>query len=138
MSKRRIHGDWTMVFEGRILKSKIIGATNSEAGIAWLEELKVNIIQSPEGVDTPWVGFLDFRDWQGTSLDSLEQYQVATSWATQNNAIMCAYVISKELQGYSIKKLNSNMLDDSFNRYFFSYDEAYQACLDKLSEVQKQ
>lgn len=125
MPQRNIHGDWTMNFEGRILKSKVIGATNSEASMAWFEDLKSNILHSPEGVDTSWVGLIDFRDWQGSSLDSLSQYQVATTWATQNNAIMCACVISKKLQGYSLKQLNDNMPDD-FNQYFFDYDEAYQ------------
>lgn len=137
MPQRNIHGDWTMTFEGRILKSKLIGATNSEAGIAWLEDLKSNILRSPERTDTPWVGLIDFRDWQGTSLDSINQYQVATNWATQHGAIMCACVISKELQGYSLKQLNEHMSDD-FNRYFFDYDEAYQACLNKLAEDQGQ
>lgn len=97
MPARNIHGQWSMVLEGRVLKSEIVGSTNSEASFAWFEELKSNLLSSPEGISTPWVICIDCRQWEGSSQDNSDAHHIVTDWAKQNNAVMCAFVISKKI-----------------------------------------
>lgn len=70
MTQRNIHGNWSMDFEGRILKSKITGSTNKEANVAWLEELQQKILSSPVSEAGPWVALIDARDWGMASQDA--------------------------------------------------------------------
>lgn len=133
MANRNIHGHWSMTFENRFLLSKSIGATNAEHSVAFLKELKKLVLSSPEGVTTPWILINDAREWEGLSLDAGEQNDKITEWVQQNNCIFFAVVMDNKLQKFTTDSALSNQ---TFT-VFFDYDEAYQACKDKLLQATK-
>lgn len=135
MTKRNIHGLWSMRFEKRILHSTLAGPTNKEASEAWLEDIKTLILTSQDSDLKPWVLFFDLRSWDMTSLDAWEANDDNMKWISSHSCTFFAFLLSKEVQHYAIKK---GLQDQSFCRFFFNYEEAYQACLDKLTEAQNQ
>ncbi|MGF1741927.1 hypothetical protein L4C34_12770 [Vibrio profundum] len=135
MTNRNIHGNWTMSFESRLLKTKVIGATNSEAAKSWLEEAKRLVLSSSEKDETPWVVWNDCREWGSTALDASEEHNHVIDWLSEHNCILYAVVFSKKFQQFSA---SSAFESQTITRYFFDGDEAYQACLDKLAIVHEQ
>lgn len=133
MTQRNIHGTWEMSFEHRCLKSKIKGATNKEAALAWLEDLKYNLRSSPEGSSVPWVVLQDLSDWGAATLDTWGDANANIDWVFENNCVLFAIIFSTGLQEFVMKK---GLKDNNYVRFFFDYDEAYQACLAKLAESQ--
>ncbi|MGF1741767.1 hypothetical protein L4C34_11955 [Vibrio profundum] len=131
MKQRNIHGLWTMRFENRILYSALTGPTNKEASEAWLKDLKSHVMTSKEGDVKPWVILFDLRSWSMTSLDAWEANDKNMEWLSEHSCIFLAFLFSKEIQHFAIKK---HLKDQSFVHFFFNYDEAQRACLNKLAE----
>lgn len=135
MTQRNIHGDWSMSFENRILLSKADGSFNQEANKAWLSEMKELVLSSPEGDSTPWVVLLDFQNWDIATLDSWESANEGAIWVMEHSGVSITFVFSKKLQQFAAEK---GLIDQSIVKFLFNYDEAYQACLDKLAEARRQ
>ncbi|MGF1741456.1 hypothetical protein L4C34_10320 [Vibrio profundum] len=134
MTPRNIHGDWKMHLEGRILYSKVVGGINEEATKAWFEEMKQCILSSTDGDTKPWVLLNDCTEFLGAALDSWEAINEVTDWECQHNCVLLATVISNKVQNYLMDTILNGQLA---LHVYFDYDEAYQACLEKLAEVQK-
>lgn len=132
MAQRNIHGEWTMSFEHRIFKSKTTGAINAETCVAWLDDMKDKIFSYHDGVTTPWVHITDSRGWEGGSSDSWEGVDNINNWTLAHNCIFIASVIDKKLYQWAVE---ANLKNQNYT-VFSDYDEAYQACLDKLSEAE--
>lgn len=130
MTSRNIHGHWTMNFSAQTLYSKLTGPTNREAGDAWFEEMKQNILTSPNGDSLPWVSINDCRDWNMSSLDSWEANNTTVEWMYEHNCVLLTIVFSKKIHRYAFEK---GLNDQHIVRFFYDYDEAYQACQDKLN-----
>ena len=135
MAQRNIHGEWTMSFENGILRTKVVGATNAEAGEAWLNELQTLLRTSTEGTAKPWVMFADNRQWDISPLDARQANNALVDWMSHHNCVLCVFVLSKKLQEFA---LESQINQKGMMQIFFDYDKAYQACLDKLVEVRNQ
>lgn len=132
MTERNIHGEWTMSFETRILKSEVIGTTNAEAGKLWFKELDRYLLASEEKYDAPWVILLDCRQWNMTALDTWEVNNEITTWLSNNGCIFEAMIFSKKIQYFDAQQGLDN---HKIIHYFFDYDEAYQAGLDALADA---
>lgn len=135
MAQRNIHGEWTMSFENRFLRSKVMGATNQEASIAWFEEMKDRLFHSAEGDSTPWVILVDSRTWELGPDDIWDTNNEIFAWSIRHNCVLFSVVYSNAIQKFaSVKGLET----DCTMQISFDYDEAYQTCLDKLAQAQKQ
>lgn len=135
MTQRNIHGEWTMNFEDRILYSTVSGATNREASLGWLHEMQEKIGSSREKDTTPWVICHDCRNWIGAAPDVWETNNIIMDWLTEHNCIFMASVLPGEMQIYLTEK---ELRGQYILQCFVSYDEAHQACLDRLAEARKQ
>ena len=133
MKQRNIHGRWVMRLEGRVLYSKVTGATNKEAAQAWFEEMKQLILSSEDSDSKPWVFVDDTRDWGTAPEDFWEAANELVDWMSNHNCVFMASVFSKKLQSFSWE---SGFNNQSILQVFFDYDEACQTCLDKLAEAQ--
>ncbi|MGF1743297.1 hypothetical protein L4C34_20070 [Vibrio profundum] len=134
MTKRNIHGAWTIRFEDRILYSKVIGATNKEAAESWFEEVRQHITFSYSNCIEGWVFINDARQWDLSSPDFWEGANKAIEWMCNHNCIFMALVHSKQIQNFVTEK---ELDGHGVVHLFFDYDEAYQACLDKLAEAKR-
>ncbi|MGF1741428.1 hypothetical protein L4C34_10180 [Vibrio profundum] len=133
MTKRNIHGDWTMSFEKRLFFSKIVGATNDEAAQSWFDEM-IDIVMASEGGDrTPWVALVDGREWETASLDAMETNNELANWMFQHNCAQVITVYASRLQVFAAEK---QLNRDGLIQFYFNYDEALQASFDKLSNLQ--
>ncbi|MGF1741420.1 hypothetical protein L4C34_10140 [Vibrio profundum] len=132
MTQHNIHGEWTMRFENRILYSVVWGATNNEATLTWIAEMKHLVLSSQEGDHTPWVIINDARNWEMSSLGVGESYLEFFDWIERHNCASYAAVLSKQIQKFSMEH-ETNTLDAL--HCFFDYDEAYQFCVEKLAEA---
>ncbi|MGF1742984.1 hypothetical protein L4C34_18350 [Vibrio profundum] len=135
MKERNIHGLWSMSFKDRILHSEVSGATNDEAGQAWLAELKAKVKSSKEGYSAPWVVLHDMRDWGMAPIDAWEGANSVINWVSEHHCILFAVVFSIKVQHFAFE---TGLKGQSIMRYYFDYEEAYQDCLDKLAEPQRQ
>ncbi|WP_159084342.1 hypothetical protein [Dongshaea marina] len=135
MAPRNIHGSWSMHFEGRLLYSEVIGPTNTEASFSYLEELKQTLFESSEGIQSPWVILHDGRQWEMSSADAKSANDAITDWCCENSCVLFAIVLSSKMQRFAADIV---FKEQSILRFYFDYDEAYQACLDKLTDAQQQ
>ncbi|MCL9781875.1 hypothetical protein M9194_10590 [Vibrio sp. S4M6] len=133
MANRNIHGNWTMSFEDRLLQSKVDGAFNIEGNLAWLEEVKSLVGSSKGGNTKPWVAFVDGRGWDMSPDDATESTNEMINWMADNNCALLAILHSNRVQRYAAKQRTSGQ---GIIQFFFDYDEAYQASIDKLQELQ--
>lgn len=101
MTKRNIHGDWTMNFEGRISRSTIMGSTNNEAAINWSKDVRNLVQSSEEGTNSPWLMLNDCRDWNMASMDAWDTNNQIIDWSVEHQCILVAAVLSKKLQEYA-------------------------------------
>ncbi|MGF1743182.1 hypothetical protein L4C34_19410 [Vibrio profundum] len=122
-----------MSFENRIFYSEVIGASNDEAAKAWFKDMRQTIQKPIHGGTEPWVTLFDGRNWGTASPDAMENNSKSVVWMSKNNCLLCAIVLSKKLQQFSMSKQISN---HTLVQFYFDYDEAYQACLDKLAAAQ--
>ncbi|MCL9780231.1 hypothetical protein M9194_02145 [Vibrio sp. S4M6] len=132
MVGRNVHGSWTMSFEDRILKTKVTGATNAEAAKIWLLEAKELVLSSSEADSTPWGVLNDCREWGTSGLDDWESHNQTVDWLTRHNCVIFALVLASKIQHYSVEH---GFVNQSIVNIFSDYDEAYQACLNKLSDL---
>ncbi|MGF1743185.1 hypothetical protein L4C34_19440 [Vibrio profundum] len=135
MTQRNIHGEWTMSFENRFLHSEVTGPTNTEAALAWFEEMK-KLVSTSSGTCTPWVLLIDSRNWETSPQEQWDSNNVIITWTKENDCCFLAVVYSNKIQEYSAKT-GLDAKNTSHHVIFFDYDEAYQTCLDKLAEAQK-
>ncbi|MGF1742981.1 hypothetical protein L4C34_18335 [Vibrio profundum] len=132
MTKRNVHGLWTISFEERILHTKVTGATNTETGQVWLEEMQELLFSSQGSDSLPWVVLNDCRHWDTCSLDAWDYYNEMITWMSEHHCIFYAFVFSNKIQGFAAEKwFDAN---DILN-YFFDYEEAHQACLNALAKA---
>ncbi|MGF1742794.1 hypothetical protein L4C34_17285 [Vibrio profundum] len=133
MTKRNIHGLWSMDFEDRILHSKLHGAANEEACLVWREQLQDKLLSSPEGDKTPWVSIIDTSgDWDGFTVESWPVINDTVVWQAEHNCALIVVVITKELHNFTHQKyVSHHEIITAAN----SHEEAYQICIDKLAEV---
>lgn len=131
MKRRNIHGDWTMSFEKRVLRSSVIGSTNQEASKAWLNELKHTVTSSAGGSVEPWVMLIDGSLWEMSPDEVWDTNNEFVAWVASNNCIFLAFVFSKKIQSFALEK---GLDDNSIFSVYFDYDEANQACLEKLTD----
>lgn len=131
MTRRNIHGDWTMSFHNRILRSAVIGSTNQEASKAWLNELKAMVTSSAAGVSEPWVMLIDGSLWEMSPDEVWDTNNEFVAWVMSNNCIFLAFVLSKKIQSFALEK---GLNDQSVINIYFDYDEANLACLAKLND----
>ncbi|MGF1742982.1 hypothetical protein L4C34_18340 [Vibrio profundum] len=134
MTRRNVHGDWTVKFENRILYNEGHGAGNKEGAVTWLEEVEEMVLSSPESDKTPWVILSDIRDWEGFSLDAWGSLDDIQEWMLAHNCVFIAVLVSTKLMEFAT---TTNAKVQKFTIYY-DYDEAHQACLDKLAEAQSQ
>ncbi|MGF1740965.1 hypothetical protein L4C34_07785 [Vibrio profundum] len=134
MVQRNIHGEWALRVEKQMLHAKVTGSTNKEACQVWAEEVKEIILSSLGGGAVPWVYLVDGRHWEMASSDSWEASNEFIEWISEHNCILCAFVLSKKIQRFA---LINGLENQSVFQVFFHYNEAYQACLDSLTEAQK-
>ena len=133
MANCNAHGEWVMTFENRILNNKPTVAANEEGCIEWFEELKHKVLSSSEGDTIPWVLLADLRNWEGLSIESWPIIDEVATWQREHNCVLIAVLPQHQLHKYTNEKyLNDG--NKSILRNFYDYDEAYQACLDKLAE----
>lgn len=132
MKQRNIHGLWEMNFENHCLNCKFMGATNESAACAWFDEMKHHVLSSPDKGKLPWVALSDMREWGISSLDVWEKNNEILEWMMGNGCMYVSMVFSKELQRFSFEQGVDNL--QPF-RFFTDYDEAKQACVDKLASV---
>lgn len=132
MAQKNIHGDWSMSFENRILKSEVRGATNAEAARIWLKEAEEYVLSSPEGETTPWVVLNDCRQWNTTALDAWQDHNAVIDWARSHHCVWFATIFSKKIQRFAA---DNGFQSQQILHFYFDYDEAHQACLDKLREA---
>lgn len=97
--------------------------------------LQENLRSSEAGHSVPWVVLHDLRDWGTATLDTWESANESIDWILKNNCVLFTIIFSKDLQNFVLKK---GLRDQDIIRFFFDYDEAYQACLDTLDEAQNQ
>ncbi|MGF1739992.1 hypothetical protein L4C34_02710 [Vibrio profundum] len=121
-----------MSFENRLLHSEITGASNKEAAQAWFEQMKGLVLSSPEGDTQPWVLLTDSREWGVASQDAWEAINELTDWMCEHNCVLSAVVFSNKIQHYSA---DQGLNEQQILRFFFDYDEAYQACISALSKA---
>lgn len=134
MIQRNIHGDFTMTFENRLLNVESWGATNRELGLAWFDCMQKCVESSPEKYTTPWAALNDCRQWDIASLDSWETYNEVVSWMSDHNCVLLSFLVNRKIQEFAI---NNGYKDKSILKVYFDYDEAYQACLNKLAEANR-
>lgn len=135
MGQRNIHGKLSITFENQILETKVTGATNTEAAQAWLKEVQDLVHSQNDGEIKPWVIFADNRHWDTSPTDAQQANSELVKWMSDNNCLLFAFLLSKKLQKFA---LETQVNDTSIMQYFFDYDEAYQACLDKLAKAQSE
>lgn len=135
MVQRNIHGEWSISFTHRLCLAKISGETNEEGSKAYFNELQEHLFLSPESDTTHWSYLLDCRDWSGASLDTWEANNSIMDWLIEHNCCLHALVMKGDLQVYAVEKY---MNQKGIIQYYFNYDEAYQACLDKLAAMRSQ
>lgn len=135
MTQRNIHGEWTMSFSDRLVRSTVSGATNKELSLAWLEDLKAHLSFSLERDLEPWVLLLDCREWVGASQDAWETNNRNTDWMADNHCIFEAIVLPGKMQLFAAE---TELNEQSIIHYFASYGDALQACIDQLTELQRQ
>ncbi|WP_428789327.1 hypothetical protein [Vibrio profundum] len=124
-----------MSFEKRILHSKVTGSTNKELSQAWYEDMKKHILSSSNKNTLPWVVLIDSRNWEMASQDIEEITNETINWAREHGCCLFCTVTSKKIQQFA---LNKEFGHQSIVTMSSDYDEAYQACLNKLSEAQNQ
>ena len=56
-------------------------------------------------------------------------------WLSQHNCRSFSLVYSNHIQRFAADK---GIINQDIMRIYFDYDEAYQTCLDKLAQAQKQ
>lgn len=133
MAQRNIHGDWSISFEDRILRSQVTGAFNKEGNLAWLENVK-SLVLSLQGSNTmPWVAIVDAVGWNMSPPDAAESTNTFIDWMTSSNCLILAIVFSTKIQKFATEERSCGQ---NIIQIYFDYDEAYQACLDKLAEAQ--
>ncbi|MGF1743289.1 hypothetical protein L4C34_20025 [Vibrio profundum] len=132
MAKRNIHGEWTIRLDDRFLYSDVVGSTNTEASLAYLEELKQTILTSPGGVKSPWVILHDGRRWEMSSADAKVGNDAITDWCKEHQCMLFAIVLENSMQRFASEIV---FKEQSILKFYFDYDEAYQACLDALAEA---
>lgn len=130
MKQLNIHGQSTMNFENQILHSKVTGSTNKELSIVWFEDMKRCVLSSTYGDREPWVTLTDARGWEMASPDIEEVTNTTIEWATNHNCLLFGILLSKNIQKFAMEK---EFGEHSIVRFFFSADEAKQACLDILN-----
>ncbi|MGF1739958.1 hypothetical protein L4C34_02530 [Vibrio profundum] len=77
---------------------------------------------------------IDFRDWGITSLDTWGDASDNIAWMSENQCILLVNVFSKKIQHFAMEK---GIINKDIVQFFFDYDEAYQACLDKLADLRR-
>ncbi|MGF1742793.1 hypothetical protein L4C34_17280 [Vibrio profundum] len=135
MTERNVHGEWRLSFENRILLTQVSGSTNSEAVKAWLKEAIDLVDSSHFGLESAWAVLVDASDWGMSPGDSWEAHNIMVVELEENNCQIFAVVFSKKIHEFSLEQ---GFQDKGMVQLFHNYDEAYQACLDKLSEVEYQ
>ncbi|MGF1740202.1 hypothetical protein L4C34_03800 [Vibrio profundum] len=135
MTQRNIHGEWEIKFQERILITTVSGATNEEAAHVWFNEVKQCILESKHKKTTPWCFISDLRNWEMSPSEVWEPTNAVFSWAFDNQCIFWGFIFSKQIQKFALER--GALSSDKF-QFFFGYDEAYQACLDKLAEAKNQ
>ena len=136
MTQRNIHGDWNIRFENRVMYSQVIGSTNNEMSLAMYKDIKRLMLSEENRIDIPWAALTDAREWNLATPDSWEASNDVITWMAENNCIFIAILVSKKVQKFAS---NDGFFDsNNIIRSFFDYDEANQACLDKLEEIRLQ
>lgn len=130
-TQKNIHGSWSMTFKNRVLRSKTLGQTNSEAVVQYFEEVKSIVLSSPDGDSIPWVAINDLRDWEGMTPESGNESDRLVSWAFEHNCVLAVTVMSIKLQKYMVELSKESRKVT----VVFDYDEGYQLCLDKLTKA---
>ncbi|MGF1742172.1 hypothetical protein L4C34_14010 [Vibrio profundum] len=134
MTQRNIHGVFTMTFDNRVLDSKVVGETNKELSLEWFEELQRLLFSSSEGDTLPWALLHDCSQWIGSSMDAWEANNTITDWMIERNCVFSAIVVPGQLQHFVVEKEIKNQ---EITHFFTNREKAYQACLDKINEVNK-
>ncbi|MGF1743280.1 hypothetical protein L4C34_19975 [Vibrio profundum] len=135
MIQRNIHGEWAFTFEGRLMTTKLVGQSNREASLAWFKDMKSNLLSSPESDRSPWVLLFDCTEWLLGPEDIADTNNKIMTWMTSHNLVFEAAVFSYKLQEFAIDQQDFDT--KSVLHYFYDYDEAYQACLNKLADFQR-
>ncbi|MGF1739926.1 hypothetical protein L4C34_02370 [Vibrio profundum] len=130
MKRRNIHGESVIRCENHLIHSTVIGATNNEYSLTWFEEVVEHLESDQNNTIKPWVLLHDCRQWLGSSEDSWETNNRQTEWMLNNGCVLLAVVLSRKLQDFTL----DSKIETSNYLVFFDYDEAYQACLDKVEE----
>ncbi|MGF1740288.1 hypothetical protein L4C34_04230 [Vibrio profundum] len=136
MAHRTPHGNWTMKFKGNLLHCWTSGSTNTEAALAWFEEMKRRVSERADK-DAPWAILIDCREWDICTPEQWDANNFIMTWQREHGSCFLAVVYSNKLQEYSAK-IGLGDENSSYHVIFFDFDEAYQACLDKLTEAQSQ
>ncbi|MGF1743179.1 hypothetical protein L4C34_19395 [Vibrio profundum] len=92
MAQRNVHGKWTISFDDRILKTQVTGATNTEAGQLWMEQMQELLFSSLGADAIPWVVLNDCRHWTTGSLEAWEKYNEMLTWMSEHNCIFYAFI----------------------------------------------
>ncbi|MGF1741425.1 hypothetical protein L4C34_10165 [Vibrio profundum] len=130
---RNIHGNWATKFENRILFSKVDGSTNHEQSLAMFKDIQHQVLSAhPDGLEA-WVALTDARDWGLATEDSWESTNRVIDWMREHQCVFLAVAFSKQLQTYAAEQGFVN--EGGVIQYFYDYDEAYQACLNKLKQI---
>lgn len=126
---RNIHGVWDLSFNDGILVTKVLGATNEEAGKAWFEEVN-RCVLSPEGAASePWASISDLRQWDMAPEEVWEESRQFVTWFAEHNCVFFTFVFSKKIQAFAPQQA---LKDYPMVGFFFDYDEAYRECANKL------
>ena len=64
MTQRNLHGDWTMIFENRIIQTDLTGSFNQEATVVYVNEIKEHVSSSPGGLALPWGVLQNCQHWE--------------------------------------------------------------------------
>ncbi|MGF1741899.1 hypothetical protein L4C34_12630 [Vibrio profundum] len=135
MTPRNIHGDWTMSFENRIVKTELTGSFNQEATVVYVNEMKEHVLSSPGGLSLPWGILQNCQHWDMASLDAWGSANEGAHWFMEHNCIVIAFVFSKKVQQFAVTQ---GLDQHEVIQFFSDYDEAYQVCLDKIAAAQSQ
>ncbi len=116
MNNHLVHGSYRVSIVERVLCLSVVGASNREGMLAYLEEFKkLSALLAKDG--RPWASFVDLSKWELLTPDSLRPFNESAKWASVNNRTHMAIVSDESsLMDWLMDKLLEDTLIES--RFF--------------------
>ncbi|WP_368206643.1 hypothetical protein [Aeromonas sp. s5] len=94
MEPNQVHGQHTAIISGQIIKSKLIGAFNTEGCSHWVSSVKA-LIERLEG--KPFCLLIDTRDYKGGTDEALAIANDFNGWLNNQRLVAKAHVITSQV-----------------------------------------